>query len=74
MECKYCKLDPEESIPISKKQTPFFDRTLTFDVYCNDYKKSIDIGLRTEYGAILFERVNINFCPMCGRKLKETQH
>lgn len=68
-ECKYCT-EEDYWEPAFEETGHFFDRTITLDEYVN-YDGSITVGIDVEGYQITAKTFPINYCPMCGRKLKE---
>ena len=72
MECKYCTSDDNRK-PILLKETPLFDKTLTLNIHCEEWRNHLGVVVYTENGTIIYETSEIKYCPMCGRKLKEVE-
>ena len=72
-ECKYCGYDNDGDAilaDIASKEIPFGKEVLSMSVYVNPNEKKISFWSSLRYGGelCLFEG-DINYCPVCGRKL-----
>lgn len=69
-ECKYCTAEDDWQKMIEKTY-----KMLSSDAGLHLYvdKSSLGLQLCVEPQEIIDECVKINFCPMCGRKLKEVE-
>ena len=65
--CQYCH-DP--FLDLSGKANYEIDED---EAYCGIYDKGIlGFGISSDFGFVSTDKeVNINYCPMCGRKLSE---
>ena len=70
-ECKYCN-DNNGWHPMIEKEGKLFDKRSNFYTFIfGDGHMSIGLDINSE---TIFDITHkINFCPMCGRKLKEVE-
>ena len=75
MECKYCEQYKDIVGTVPKPNKPILIKTLT-DILGKEQEISVQYwtdGLylywSNKHEDIVLDKININFCPMCGRKL-----
>lgn len=63
--CKYCEILPSENLATRKMMK---NKEITAEICVNMVNKN-EYYLRIAPASISSRCININYCPMCGRKL-----
>lgn len=71
--CEYCDMEPNGDIPVEREElidhmVPLGDAIMFLDASIAGHR--LEYGLHSKYFTVVDDYVEINYCPMCGRRLR----